>query len=215
MRIVVFSDVHGNLPAFEKMLQHAGPADQYICLGDLVNYGPWSEECVQLANSLKNCISIVGNHERYFLEGSYHGTHPLPKQFFDCCYPNFKSFDIIKAFRQDYLSFNYRFVHTIENRNIYPDTPISLTENVFIGHSHHQFQLKDKVYQLYNVGSVGQNRKYINLICYAVFYPLKNQTELCHFTYDISPLIQKMRSENYPSDCINYYLNKQRFALTS
>ena len=63
MKIVVFGDVHGNLPALELMVDVAGNVDQYVCLGDVVNYGPWSNECVQFISELENCIKIRGNHE--------------------------------------------------------------------------------------------------------------------------------------------------------
>ena len=67
MKIVVFGDVHGNLPALELMVDDAKKVDQYICLGDVVNYGPWSNECVQFIAEMENCIKIKGNHEDYFL----------------------------------------------------------------------------------------------------------------------------------------------------
>ena len=82
MKVLVYSDVHGNLPAFETMLKHAGECDQYICLGDLVNYGPWSNECVDLALSLPSSIILMGNHEEAYLQGRYPGTNPLVQQFF-------------------------------------------------------------------------------------------------------------------------------------
>jgi hypothetical protein len=46
MRILIYSDVHNNLPAFEQMLKEVVHCEAYISLGDLVNYGPWSNECV-------------------------------------------------------------------------------------------------------------------------------------------------------------------------
>ena len=70
MKIVVFGDVHGNLPALELMVDDAKKVDQYICLGDVVNYGPWSNECVQFIAELGNCIKIKGNHEDYFIDGN-------------------------------------------------------------------------------------------------------------------------------------------------
>ena len=41
MRYLVFSDVHGNLPALEKVLNKENKVQGYINLGDVVNYGPW------------------------------------------------------------------------------------------------------------------------------------------------------------------------------
>ena len=35
MKILIYSDVHGNLPAFEKMLEIEGVCDGYVCTGIL------------------------------------------------------------------------------------------------------------------------------------------------------------------------------------
>ncbi len=63
MRIMVFSDVHGNLTALEAVLQHAGRVDAYWCLGDLVGYGPDPEACVARIRSLPNLVCLQGNHD--------------------------------------------------------------------------------------------------------------------------------------------------------
>lgn len=63
MRILVFSDVHGNLNALEAVLAHAGPVDAYWCLGDLVGYGPDPEACVQRVRRLPNLVCLKGNHD--------------------------------------------------------------------------------------------------------------------------------------------------------
>ena len=73
MIIAILSDVHGNLPALEKFVQRTRPiADSYLCLGDVVNYGPWNDECLELIHSLPGIVFIEGNHERLFL-----GTEPI------------------------------------------------------------------------------------------------------------------------------------------
>lgn len=66
MRIAVLADVHGNLPAFEAVLDVLPKLkpDQVIVLGDVVNGAPDSKACWQLAQSL-GCAIIRGNHEGY------------------------------------------------------------------------------------------------------------------------------------------------------
>ncbi|MFD0777232.1 metallophosphoesterase family protein [Flavobacterium myungsuense] len=98
MKVLIYSDVHGNLPAFEKMIKKEKACEKYICLGDLVNYGPWSNECVELAISLPNSTLIMGNHEEAFINGFYPGTNPLVQDFFKMTYPSFqkkKSFHLL------------------------------------------------------------------------------------------------------------------------
>jgi predicted phosphodiesterase len=214
MKVIVFSDVHGNLPALETMLEHAGPADLYLCLGDVVNYGPWGEECVQRVAALPDCIWLEGNHETYFIKNRYDGTHPLPKVFFEQCIRRFRSFDLIKNLPQEYRLGGFRFVHTIEDRNIYPDSEVDLRENLFIGHSHHQFRREINNFTLVNVGSVGQNRKYINVVSYAVFYPETGKIELRNTVYNEQLMLDEMKKLGYPAECIEYYDNKQRQAIS-
>lgn len=63
MRILVISDVHSNLTALEAVLDAAQPFDATWCLGDLVDYGPDPNECVERIKDMPNLTCIVGNHE--------------------------------------------------------------------------------------------------------------------------------------------------------
>lgn len=64
MRLGIISDVHGNLHALEAAL--AGLAreaiDGYLCAGDLVGYGPFPNECVELVSGLP-ALCVAGNHD--------------------------------------------------------------------------------------------------------------------------------------------------------
>ncbi len=63
MRILVVSDIHANLAAFEAVLKAAkGEWDQIWCLGDLVGYGPNPNECVALLREHDH-VSLSGNHD--------------------------------------------------------------------------------------------------------------------------------------------------------
>jgi predicted phosphodiesterase len=210
MRTLIYSDVHGNLPAFEKMLKTAGTCDTYISLGDLVNYGPWSNECVDLALTLPHTVLIMGNHEEAFLSKSYPCSISLVKQFFDITLPEFDRMAQIKPFIEKYALDKFICRHTILDKYIYPDTTVALDNNYIIGHSHHQFQYNFEAYTLYNTGSVGQNRHQINVINYLIYDSEKKEISLEKTPYDLSVLINEMRVRKYPSVCIDYYLNKKQ-----
>jgi len=64
MRIAILSDIHGNLEAFQAVLDdiHTQDIDKIISLGDLIDYGPDSEIIIQEHIRL-NISSIQGNHE--------------------------------------------------------------------------------------------------------------------------------------------------------
>ena len=63
MRILIISDIHANLTAFEAVLYDARGEWEYVwCLGDVVGYGPDPNECVELLRSLPH-LCLAGNHD--------------------------------------------------------------------------------------------------------------------------------------------------------
>lgn len=64
MRLAILSDVHGNLPACEAVLQdiERRDVDQILCLGDMVGYGPRPAEVLQLLRQA-GARMILGNHD--------------------------------------------------------------------------------------------------------------------------------------------------------
>lgn len=69
MRIAVFSDIHGNLPALEAVLAaiDADGCDAIWCAGDFVGYGPWPDECVQVISS-RHLPAVSGNYDEKTLK---------------------------------------------------------------------------------------------------------------------------------------------------
>ncbi len=67
MKCLLVSDIHGNWPALQAVLAAEQDADQVLCLGDLVNYGPQPAECVAWAMRLTPPNRVIqGNHDRDF-----------------------------------------------------------------------------------------------------------------------------------------------------
>lgn len=63
MRILLISDIHANLVAFDAVLEAtANEWDQIMFLGDLVGYGPEPNECVTLMQQLPH-MALSGNHD--------------------------------------------------------------------------------------------------------------------------------------------------------
>ena len=63
MSILIVSDVHANLVAFEAVIEAAGDVDQIWNLGDIVGYGPKPRECVDRIIGLSPAASLIGNHD--------------------------------------------------------------------------------------------------------------------------------------------------------
>ena len=213
MRYLIFGDVHGNLPALERMLEvEKGNFDQLICHGDVVNYGPWGNECVALLKNLK-ATTLKGNHEEFSLKGYYPGQNLIAKTFFDFCYPKFNEIEIIASYGDFKDVAGYRIVHSIADRYFFPDTDyssITFDRNFILGHSHYQFFKKVKEHNLYNTGSVGQNRQFINQICYLTLNDEDKIVTLKSLKYNVDLLINQMKIENYPDICLAYYNQKNR-----
>jgi len=64
IRIAVFSDVHGNLPALNAVLEDMEKrgVTQKFCLGDLVDFAPWGNEVIEKIRNL-NIPCLMGNHD--------------------------------------------------------------------------------------------------------------------------------------------------------
>jgi diadenosine tetraphosphatase ApaH/serine/threonine PP2A family protein phosphatase len=66
----LISDIHGNLSALRAVLAdaEAGGAQRIVCLGDVIGYGPFPGECLDL---VRRCGSVLmGNHEEALLYGA-------------------------------------------------------------------------------------------------------------------------------------------------
>ena len=64
MRLAIFSDIHGNLPALQAVLAdiRGQQFDAVYCLGDLVGYGPFPNEVTERVR-LEQIPTIMGNYD--------------------------------------------------------------------------------------------------------------------------------------------------------
>ena len=210
MLVCLVADIHGNLPALEIVLQNTKDVDLYVSIGDVVNYGPWSNECVDLLDTLDRKILLSGNHEQNFIKKKYLGTNKIAQAFHDFCIQEFKRYGEIKSYLDEVTILDYRIIHTINNHRIFPDSKILPNENIIIGHSHKQFLIHNNIYKIINPGSVGQNRIHINEINYMVWDTDSDMFKTCSIVYDVEVVIKKMESMGYPMICIDYYKKKIR-----
>lgn len=64
MRYAILSDVHANLEALQRVLADADRcgADEIVCLGDVVGYGPLPQETLALVRT-RCSVVLAGNHD--------------------------------------------------------------------------------------------------------------------------------------------------------
>jgi predicted phosphodiesterase len=76
MRYGVIADVHGNLPALQAVLAagRRNGVDAWLCAGDIVGYGPYPNECVELVAETSGLV-VAGNHDLLAV-----GALPLERQ---------------------------------------------------------------------------------------------------------------------------------------
>ena len=64
MKTAIVTDIHGNLPALEKVLERGRErgVERWVCLGDTVGYGAQPNECCRVVRE-KAAFSLLGNHD--------------------------------------------------------------------------------------------------------------------------------------------------------
>jgi len=64
IEIAIFSDIHGNLFALNTVLKDIEKrgTNQVYCLGDLIDFAPWSNEVIEAIKALK-IPCLLGNHD--------------------------------------------------------------------------------------------------------------------------------------------------------
>lgn len=68
MKYVVFSDIHGNLLALNKMLDEtSGRYDGYIFCGDVMGYYNHPAEVIDLMQTMPNLMAVRGNHDADYI----------------------------------------------------------------------------------------------------------------------------------------------------
>lgn len=182
-KIALISDVHSNLPALERVIEELEKEspDLWVCLGDIVGYGPFPSECIDLVRQ-KKMQCVYGNHDAGVV-----GTLSL-KHFRN---PNQKLIELTKSLiSKDQLDWLESLPLIIESDNnwmaahaspinpenwVYIDSAFKGREVLgkieydicFVGHTHKPSVVSNRIglnrfvkggKYLINPGSVGQSR---------------------------------------------------------
>jgi putative phosphoesterase len=211
MKVAIFGDIHGNLIALETFLNFTRTrVDAYVCTGDIVNYGPWSEECVLILKSLENLLCVKGNHEEIFTSGIDIGINPLVREFTDSAMRGFTQHEWIAQLPLEEQHDEFTVSHTLENRYIYVNTDVSFSSSRIIGHSHQQFIRQQLASLLVNPGSLGQNREFIDLVQFIILDSETKSFQPFSLLHDIDSVISEMKARNFSVRCLDYYQSKPR-----
>ena len=203
--IAILSDIHGNLPALESVLEDMSQYDitQVISLGDVSGYYPSINEVIELLRE-HNAINLIGNHDRYIIDN----TECPRSTSANFCLTYQKS--VITDANRAWLAQSSAsliigeasFVHggwdDPEDEYLYKiNTSYFERFNekfFFCGHTHVQKHVQFENGKCFtNPGSVGQPRDGINTAAYCLFDEKKGKVHLKRVAYNIDQTANKMK----------------------
>jgi len=220
MRLMVFSDVHGNLEALQSVLADAAKRNVHrsISLGDLVGYGPHPNKCIELVRNIKNCRCIAGNHDVASLwETSPYGMSESAKDAI--LWTMGKLSDENKKYLAglpDRLDlFNMTFVHAnpynprgwryvMDRKYALRSFAATRCRHLFIGHSHRPLIITRKHFfstDLYAVSGSQEiavkdkKRRIVN--CGSVGQPRDKDPRSCYLIFDIGKQVLEFYRVGY------------------
>ncbi len=228
MKVIVISDIHGNLEALNKVLEYIDRLEEekrVVCLGDIVGYGPNPVECFNIVESLTDTICL-GNHEDAILDTSYDyqiNRHARTAIRWTREVLDDEIKEAIKKLPLHIEKDNILYVHAS------PDDPMqwkyitndgnaysSLIEMkhslCFVGHSHipgvycyqkierdgKKVVISKEGKTIVNVGSVGQPRDGSPMLSFAVFDDDNWEVEIIRLEYDYHKTMSKIEKANLP-----------------
>jgi len=225
MKILVYSDVHGNKDALENLLQSEDykNADKRIFLGDAVSFCPYPNECIEILKTSGD-ILLMGNHDYYCTFGiSDDEKQNFNKEFlihldYIRNIVTSENKEFLKNLNQDLelkindkkLYFTHFLWETNENLANNPDgrnKPSNLTAEIFdkkidadyilFGHNHtpNKIEMNNKTFVC--VGSLGVRSPANYIIIKTENNEIKIEQKQLNYNY--KKVINDMKTLNYPS----------------
>lgn len=211
MRVVFFSDAHGNYYAIEALMKKLEnmPSDLVIFGGDVFGYYYAAEEILATLRA-HNVHCLLGNHDRYFLDLL---SNTVSEEYlvgkYGNSYRNIKSriskenVDFLRSLSPSYaltvdgirLFFAHGSIKDPLNGRVYPDSSLSefaesdAIDYVFLGHTHHRMIRKVNNVTIINPGSIGQQRDGLGCT-FVVFDTHTKEIAFHEVEYDVASLVR-------------------------
>ena len=213
MKILVFSDLHGNFDALQALQAVESKPDAVLFLGDIVGYGP----------EPKHCLSWISSNATHAVRGDH--DEAVARDVPSRCPPELEDLaEATRAYSQrmlseadlDYLGnlpleetvtfegTRFYLAHAAPSDNLGKPLPLTAVkekelaeeiahldaEVVFLGHTHVPAIRQVGETILVNPGSLGQPRHGTPSPTYAAWED--GQLQIRHIHYDLSPVLQKL-----------------------
>jgi len=225
MKICVFSDIHGNGPAFRVAYDMiiSEKADLNIFLGDLCGYYFDQKEIFFMLQTIPNLIALKGNHDLIFLNIIIKKDEELRNAYLKK-YGNSME-NLLGQYTEEFIQWLSGLPESYIHANsglafyhgspwdsldgyVYPDSPLEKFLDypyslIVLGHTHYSMArtIKDKL--IVNPGSLGQPRNG-GLPTYAVIDCSSKKVIFREISYDKTKLIKQVDE----LDGNNEYLKK-------
>ncbi len=200
MLYAVFSDVHGNLQALEKVRERIlrEKPDRIVCLGDLVGYGANPNEVAEIVRDMAEIV-LAGNHD--------HAAVGLTDLAFFNHYAYLAALwtsETLSAENHEFLaglpySRTENGIHLVHSSPSHPETwgyilsdskaEIAMAASpepvVFIGHTHIPMDHHTQRGRMVNVGSIGQPRDGNSAAAFCLYNTDTDEMKLVRVEYDV------------------------------
>ncbi len=212
MKTLLISDIHGNLEALERVLGLEN-WDSIYCMGDLVDYGPSPEECVELIKQ-KADVVVRGNHDNAVATGMDCGcsyeikelSQEVRRYTVDSMSP--ENLEYLGSLPVSVNKIGTYITHASRDDlfgYLRPDTPEEefsvfddLEEDtVLLGHTHIPMDREINGRRYINPGSLGQPRDGDTRAAYGILED--GELYLRRTEYDMDTVLRKMESAGLPS----------------
>lgn len=189
MLLGIIADIHSNLPALQAVLEKLQKVEKIICLGDLVGYGAFPNEVIELLKE-ENVVCIMGNHDWATLTGdlSWFNIYAQKAIEFTRAVIKPENLAFLSKLPKRIELENMLFVHGSPRNELFEyihpwDAEFYSIKNklLVVGHSHIQF-FKNGVL---NPGSVGQPRDKNPDAAFAIINTETRQIKLLRAKYDV------------------------------
>ncbi len=185
----IIADVHSNLPALQAVLDKLAGVEKIICVGDIVGYGAFPNEVIELLREEKVTCTL-GNHDYAVITGDTSWFNPYAQKAIEFTRAVIKpeNLKLLGKLPKRLELGNILFVHGSPRDElfeyVYPWNARYYSiegKLLVVGHSHVQF-FKNNVL---NPGSVGQPRDRNPDAAFAIVNTETRQIKLLRVRYDI------------------------------
>lgn len=214
MKYAIIADIHGNLDAFQVVLEdiRAQKATHTVCLGDVVGYNAQPKECLDIVRQM-NIPCVKGNHDEYCsTENHLDGFNPHAAEAVHWTREQLTEDDKkwLRELKYSRMAANFTMVHAtldaperwgyvFDKLAAAASFPYQNTQMCFFGHTHVPVAfMRDTAVRggTYSKFKVDPSKKYFINVG-AVGQPRDNNPKAAYVIYDMDAQTIELRRLDY------------------